>query len=171
MSADGVEGSMSLCAILCSIASTAPRGKSTTPHSRAGATAAGGGGGTGDAPGGVACTRHGSGGGGGGGDGDGRGDVGRAWGGVGGGEARADRLPGTGDYWDMRSTKLYKRVGDNEGGSGVGRLLLMERRDLDRMGVGLDDDKVHAPNEKYNLSSFQDGTRAWARVIGALAGE
>jgi acetylornithine deacetylase/succinyl-diaminopimelate desuccinylase-like protein len=82
-----------------------------------------------------------------------------------------------GNPWIAKSAKALKDEFKREPvlmGSGGSIPICRSFKDILAMdsvlvGFGLNDDAIHSPNEKYNLSSFQRGIRGWIRIIGAMA--
>ncbi|CAH0999075.1 hypothetical protein LEM8419_00370 [Neolewinella maritima] len=54
-------------------------------------------------------------------------------------QALSDQLDAGTDSWAMLGTNLSEKLADNQWGSDTNRLLLMDRRDFNKLGIGLDD--------------------------------
>ena len=92
------------------------------------------------------------------------------------GRSPALRLPLDGAYLPKARQALAEEWGQDpaiSGGGGsipvVGEFKRILGVDSLMVGFGLDDDRVHSPNEKYDLASFHGGIRSWARILAALA--
>jgi acetylornithine deacetylase/succinyl-diaminopimelate desuccinylase-like protein len=95
---------------------------------------------------------------------------------IGYGASRAIRFPNE----DPAFAKAQKALSDEWGkdakfiGGGGSIPVTVEIKNLLGMdvilaGFGLDDDRIHSPNEKYELASFHHGIRSWVRMLDALS--
>jgi acetylornithine deacetylase/succinyl-diaminopimelate desuccinylase-like protein len=92
------------------------------------------------------------------------------------GASRALQLPFSSEVLSRASRALQAEWGKDPVLAGCGGsipIIGAFKQDLGMdslmIGFGLEDDRVHSPNEKYELSSFHKGARSWARVLNALA--
>lgn len=82
-------------------------------------------------------------------------------------KARLTRTPGAADFSGWGREPVLKGSG---GAIPVVRHI-KDILDIDSImpGFALEDDAIHAPNEKYNLGSFHPGIRSWVRILEGLS--
>ncbi len=93
------------------------------------------------------------------------------------GGSPAVALPFDGDFLQRSRAALKEEWGRDAVVAGSGGSIPVAgdfRRilGLDALMIGFAhaDDRIHSPNEKYNLSSFRGGIRSWARILAAFGG-
>lgn len=92
------------------------------------------------------------------------------------GSSPAVSVPADGPFLRKASAALQQEWGHEAAliGSGgsipvAGQFKSILGLDALLIGFARDDDRIHSPNEKYNLSSFHKGIRSWVRILGAFA--
>ena len=92
------------------------------------------------------------------------------------GGSRAIAVPTTGKYLQQARAALADEWGRQaalraSGGSipVAGDFQRILGLDALLIGYAMHDDRVHSPNEKYNLKSFHKGIRSWIRILAAFA--
>jgi acetylornithine deacetylase/succinyl-diaminopimelate desuccinylase-like protein len=93
------------------------------------------------------------------------------------GGSRASALPIDGPFLKAALAALTEEWGKSAAIVGSGGSIpvvrdLQEALGMDSLLIGFAkaDNRIHSPNEKYDLSSFHRGTRSWVRVLYRLAG-
>lgn len=92
------------------------------------------------------------------------------------GRSAATVMPMDSTYLQIALAALSEEWGCEAAVAGTGgsipiATVFKERLGMDSLFVGFArfDNRIHSPNEKYDLSSFHKGIRSWVRILAALA--